>query len=81
MLACCKFLYIQTVLLPCKYLALLFAKIKQSSQCLWRIAITYLIGFWKITHIGVPETITIFEFSMVLLIVQTIFTNISKLYL
>jgi len=38
-------------------------------------------GFWKITHMGAPETIRIFDFSMALLIVQTIFKNISKLYL
>jgi len=33
----------------------------------------YVTGFWKITHMGAPETIRIFEFSMTLLIVQTIF--------
>jgi len=27
--------------------------------------------FWKITHMGVPETIRIFEFSMALLIAET----------
>jgi len=37
--------------------------------------------FWKITHMGAPETIRIFEFSMALLIVEITFKNISKLYL
>jgi len=36
--------------------------------------------FWKITHMGAPETIRIFEFSMTLLITETTFKNISKLY-
>jgi len=27
--------------------------------------------FWKITHMGAPETIRIFEFSMALLIAET----------
>jgi len=42
---------------------------------------TYVTEFWKITHMVVPETIKIFEFSMVLLIAETTFKNISKLYL
>jgi len=37
--------------------------------------------FWKITHMGAPETIRIFEFTMALLIAETTFKNISKLYL
>jgi len=41
----------------------------------------YVTEFWKITQMGVPETIRIFEFSMALLIAETTFkTNISKLY-
>jgi len=40
---------------------------------------------WKITHMVVPATIRIFEFSMALLIAETIaettFKNICKLYL
>jgi len=43
--------------------------------------IIIVTGFWKITHMGAPETIRFFEFSMALLIVQTTFKNISKLYL
>jgi len=42
---------------------------------------TYVIEFWKITHMVVPETIRIFEFSMALSIAETTFKNISKLYL
>jgi len=38
-------------------------------------------GFWKITYMGTPETIRIFEFNMALLIAETTFKNISKLYL
>jgi len=41
----------------------------------------YVTEFWKITHMGVPETIRIFEFSMALLIVETTFKNNSNLYL
>jgi len=41
----------------------------------------YVTEFWKITHMGAPETIRIFEFSMVLLIAETTFKNIYKLYL
>jgi len=41
----------------------------------------YVTEFWKITHMGVPETIRIFEFSMALLIAEATFKNISKLYL
>jgi len=41
----------------------------------------FVTEFWKITHMGTPETIRIFEFSMALLIVETTFKNISKLYL
>jgi len=35
----------------------------------------------EITHMGTPETIRIFEFNMALLIAETTFKNISKLYL
>jgi len=45
------------------------------------IHITYVTKFWKITHMGAPETIRIFEFSIGLLIVEATFKNISKLYL
>jgi len=38
-------------------------------------------GFWKITHMGVPETIRIFEFSMALLTAEPTLKIISKLYL
>jgi len=41
----------------------------------------YVTEFWKITHMGAPKTIRIFEFSMALLIAETTFKNISKLYL
>jgi len=43
----------------------------------WKI----VTEFWKTTHMFVPETIIIFEFSMALLIADTNFKNISKLYL
>jgi len=33
----------------------------------------YVTEFWKITHMVAPETITIFEFSMALLIAETTF--------
>jgi len=39
---------------------------------------TYVTEFWKITHMGAPR---IFEFSMALLTAETVFKNISKLYL
>jgi len=29
--------------------------------------------FWKITHMGAPETIRVFEFGMALLIAETTF--------
>jgi len=41
----------------------------------------YVTGFWNITHMGGPETIRIFEFSMALLTAETTSKNISKLYL
>jgi len=41
----------------------------------------YVTEFWKIAHMGTPETIRIFEFSMALLTAGTAFKNISKLYL
>jgi len=41
----------------------------------------FVTKFWKITHTVVPETIRIFELSMALLIAETTFKNISKLYL
>jgi len=41
----------------------------------------YVTEFLKITHMGVPEKIRIFEFSMALLIVEATLKNISKLYL
>jgi len=41
---------------------------------------SFVTEFWKITHMGAPETIRIFEFSMALLITETTFKNISKLY-
>jgi len=41
----------------------------------------YVTEFWKITHMVAHETIRIFEFSMALLISETTFKNISKLYL
>jgi len=41
------------------------------------IAENHRTEFWKITHMGTPETIKIFEFSMALLIAETT----SKLYL
>jgi len=41
----------------------------------------YVTEFWKITHMGTPETTRIFEFSMALLIAETTFENISKVYL
>jgi len=41
----------------------------------------YVTEFWKITHMVVPETMKIFEFSMALLIAETTLKNISKLYL
>jgi len=37
--------------------------------------------FRKITHMVAPETIRIFEFSMALLIAETTFKHISKLYM
>jgi len=33
----------------------------------------YVTEFWKITYMGAPETIRIFEFSMELLIAETTF--------
>jgi len=36
--------------------------------------------FWKITHMAAHETIRVFEFRMALLIAETTFKNISKLY-
>jgi len=50
---------------------------RYGTQCI----IQYVTEFWKITHMGVPETIRIFEFSMALLIAETTLKNISKLYL
>jgi len=41
----------------------------------------FVTKFWKITYMVAPETIRIFEFSMALLIAETTFKNISKLYL
>jgi len=41
----------------------------------------YVTEFCKITHMVAPKTIRIFEFSMVLLIAETTFKNISKLFL
>jgi len=41
----------------------------------------FVTEFWKITHIGTPETIRILEFSMALLIAEATFKNISKLNL
>jgi len=40
--------------------------------------VTFVTEFWKITHMGMPETIRIFEFSMALLIAATTFKNISN---
>jgi len=40
-------------------------------------AIKFVTEFWKITHMVVPETIRIFEFTMELLIAETNFNNIS----
>jgi len=40
---------------------------------------SYETEFWKITHMGAPETIRIFQFSMALFIPETTFKNISKL--
>jgi len=40
----------------------------------------FVTGFWKITHMGAPETIRIFELSMALLTAETTYKNISKLY-
>jgi len=48
---------------------------QESTQC------TFVTEFWKITHMVMPEIIRIFEFSMTLLIAETTFKNISKLYL
>jgi len=47
----------------------------------YEICDIFVTEFWKITHMGVPETIRIFEFSLELLIAETTFKNISKLYL
>jgi len=38
---------------------------------------TYVTEFWKITHIAVPETIGIFDITMVLRIIQ----NPSQIFL
>jgi len=43
------------------------------------LAFKNVTEFWKITHMVVPETIRIFEYSMALLIAETTFKNISKL--
>jgi len=44
------------------------------------ISHNYVTGFWKITHVVATEIIRIFEISMALLIAETTFKNISKLY-
>jgi len=41
-------------------------------------ATKFVTEFWKITHIGVPETIRIFEFSMALLIAERTFLNSTR---
>jgi len=42
---------------------------------------TNVTEFWKITLMVAPETIIIFELSMMLRIEEATFKNISKLYL
>jgi len=46
----------------------------------WRTQSTFqsvfVTEFWKITHMGAPETIRIFEFSMALLIAETTFKTL-----
>jgi len=44
-------------------------------------AVIIVTGFWKIIHMVSPETIRIFVFTMALLVIDTTFKNISKLYL
>jgi len=44
-------------------------------------SIVYVTEFWKITLMVAPETIRIFELSMMLRIEEATFKNISKLYL
>jgi len=41
----------------------------------------YVTKFWKITHMGAPETIRNFEFSMALLTAETTFKNIVLIIL
>jgi len=55
---------------------IVFANNLKSSVCSYICHKSYM---WNITHVVVPETIRIFEFSMELLISETTFKNISKL--
>jgi len=43
------------------------------TQALFVGQVTYVTEFWKITHMGAPETIRFFELSMALLIAETNF--------
>jgi len=52
-----------------------YISLTDDTQCV------YVTEFWKITHMSVPEPIRIFEFIMALLIAETTFRNISKLFL
>jgi len=59
--------YFTAEIFPPSYLVLRKTELKVLEES------SFVTEFWKITHMGAPETIRIFEFSMALLIAEKTF--------